>query len=85
MYAKAKVSMEQSGQSCLHEVDEFAPYERASEPGKTEVFPAFAGARYAVRRIYEWLIVRMPVITRHCEKMSDTCVERTTCHGKRKK
>ena len=23
---------------------EFAPYERDSEPGKTEVFPAFAGA-----------------------------------------
>jgi len=44
MYAKAKVSMERSGQSCLHEVDEFAPYERASEPGKMEVFPAFAGA-----------------------------------------
>lgn len=29
---------------CETEVDEFAPYERDSEPGKTEVFPAFAGA-----------------------------------------
>ena len=25
------------------------------------------------------------VFTRHCEEMPDTCVERTTCHGKRKK
>ena len=29
---------------CETEVDEFAPYERASEPGKPEVYRAFAGA-----------------------------------------
>lgn len=40
----------------------------------------------------KWLIVQMhvsvkkrSVFTLHCEEMPDTCVERTTCHGKRKK
>ena len=48
--------------------DEFAPYERASEPGKPEVYRAFAGARYALQRICEWLIVRMPDSVKKTER-----------------
>ena len=53
---------------CETEVDEFAPYERASEPGKPEVYRAFAGARYALQRICEWLIVRMPDSVKKTER-----------------
>ena len=44
MFAKAKVSTEQSRMPCLHASGGYVPCEHARESGKTEFFRTFAEA-----------------------------------------